>query len=441
MKIPSKYILNLIVANLFWSFIPIVATGLFTEISILTIIFLRFLISGIFLFFTALLIVVINNSINREKKISIKELIYNLRHKNRRFYNIRTYNYYFLIGFFGIILHIIFYFLALKKTSIPFAMIGMLMTIIFISLYEKGVNYEKFDVFRILFIVMLAFSIIIITIVSLQGAELKGTPIELLGFIYLVLYSITGSFLYISIDKDSFSKKELHNININKYYKIPRELIKMAISFISGIIILVLLSFIIAILPIQTDITEEILSFFNDFSVLFDILSRGEIIYLIIFATILPYLLLFLAKVNWKSTNLTYSQWSSILGLIDPISTLIFSVLLVNEFFPHGYLIIVIVFLIITIILRYAHEVNNIVNAKILLKIKKGCLNKIPLKILKFYGVREIYSLIGKFDLMLHVRLNSFRDFHYLINKKLKTIDEIVALEVQFVDKIEDLNK
>ncbi len=437
MKLPSKYLSNLVIANLLWSFIPIVVMGLFAEISILTIIFLRFFISGIFLFVIAISLVLINNYRNKEKKISLKELFLNLRHKNNRFYRIRQYNYYILIGFFGIILHILFYFLALKRTSIPFAMIGMLMTIVFISLYEKGVNYEKFDVFRILFIVMLSFTSLIIITVSLQGAEIKGDPIDLLGFIYLVLYSITGSFLYISIDRDSFSKKELKNININKYYKIPRALIKMAIAFISGVILLILVSMLIALLPFETDITQEAITFFNELRFIFVILGRWEILYLIIFATILPYLLIFLARVNWKSTILTYSQWSSILGLIDPISTLIFSVLLVNEFFPHGYLIIVIVFLVITIVLRYAHEVRNIVHAKILLKIKKGSLKLIPIKILKFYGVREIESLIGRYDLMLHVKVNSFKDFHYLINRKLKLIDEILAIEVQFVDKIE----
>jgi drug/metabolite transporter (DMT)-like permease len=121
--------------------------GLFSEISILTIIFLRFFISGIILFVIAILLVLVNNYLNKENKISLKELFLNLRHKNKRFYRIRQYNYYFLIGFFGIILHILFFFLALKKTSIPFVMIGMLMTIIFISFYEKGVNYEKFDIF------------------------------------------------------------------------------------------------------------------------------------------------------------------------------------------------------------------------------------------------------------------------------------------------------
>ncbi len=387
--------------------------GLFSEISILTIIFLRFFISGILLFVIAILLVLVNNYRNKENKISLKELFLNLRHKNKRFYRIRQYNYYFLIGFFGIILHILFFFLALKKTSIPFVMIGMLMTIIFISFYEKGVNYEKFDTFRVLFIVMLFFSILIITFVSLQGAEIKGDPIELLGFIYLVLYSITGSFLYISIDRDSFSKKELIDININKYYKIPRALIKMAIAFISGVILLILASILITLLPFETDITQEANAFFNELQFIFVILGRWEIIYLIIFATILPYLLIFLAKVNWKTTILTYSQWSSILGLIDPMSTLIFSVILVNEFFPHGYLIIVIVFLVITIVLRYAHEVRNIVQAKILLKIKNGSLKLMPIKILKYYGVRKIESLIGRYDLMLHVKVNSFKDFHY----------------------------
>ncbi len=437
MKLPSKYLSNLVIANLLWSFIPIVVMGLFSEISILTIIFLRFFISGIVLFVIAILLVLVNNYLNKENKISLKELFLNLRHKNKRFYRIRQYNYYFLIGFFGIILHILFFFLALKKTSIPFVMIGMLMTIIFISFYEKGVNYEKFDTFRVLFIVMLFFSILIITFVSLQGAEIKGDPIELLGFIYLVLYSITGSFLYISIDRDSFSKKELIDININRYYKIPRALIKMAIAFISGVILLILASILITLLPFETDITQEANAFFNELQFIFVILGRWEIIYLIIFATILPYLLIFLAKVNWKTTILTYSQWSSILGLIDPMSTLIFSVILVNEFFPHGYLIIVIVFLVITIVLRYAHEVRNIVQAKILLKIKNGSLKLMPIKILKYYGVRKIESLIGRYDLMLHVKVNSFKDFHYLINRKLKLIDDIVAIEVQFVDKIE----
>ncbi len=439
MKLTNKYIFNLIIANLLWSFIPIVATGLFDGISIITIIVLRFLTSGIVLFVIAILIALVYNYFNKDARIPLKEYFFNLRHKNKRFYSIRTYNYYFLIGFFGITLHILFFFLTLKTTSIPFTMIGSLLSIIFIAFYEKGVNYEKFDIFRILFILMLSFTIIIIISVSLRGALLSGTPIELRGIIYLILYSLTGPFLYISIERDSFSKKELRNINKNKYYKIPRALLKMSISFISGVIILIPVLIIILLLPFETDFTQETVSFFDSLPSLNSIFLRWEIIYLIIFATIIPYLLIFLANVNWKTTSLTYSQWSSILGLISPISTLIFAVLLSGEYFPPEYLIIVVVFLLITIILRYAHEIKNVINAYILLKIKRGCLDTIPIRILKFYGIKEICSLIGKFDLMLKVRVNSFRDFHYLINRKLKPLNEILEVEVQFVNKKEKI--
>ena len=108
-----------------------------------------------------------------------------------------------------------------------------------------------------------------------------------------------------------------------------------------------------------------------------------------------------------------------------------------NEYFPHEYLIIVIVLLIITIIFRYAHEIKNVVQAYILLKIKKGFLDILSIRILKFYGVKQVDSLIGKFDLLLHIKVNSFKDFNFLINRKLKPIEEIMELEVQFIDKIE----
>jgi len=436
-KISNKLIFNIVIANLFWSFIPIVVKGLFADISILTVIFLRFLTGGIVLFLIAILLIIINNRLNIDKKISLKQLFVNLRHKNRRFYDVRTYQYYFLIGFFGIILHIIFYFLSLKTTSIPFTMIGSLLTIIFIAFYEKGVNFERFDVFRILFITIISFAIIIIMFVSFMGGQISGNPIQVQGFIYILLYSITGSFLYISIDRDSFSKNELRDININKYYKIPRSLLKMAISFVSGVLFLLPVLLIINILPVEMDITQETRAFFSDLSSIFSILQRWEIIYLIVFATIIPYLLIFLANVSWKSKSLTYSQWSSIIGIIDPMNTLIFSVILVGTYFPSQDLLVVIIFLGIAIILRYAHEVRNIVQAVVFLKIKKASLKTLPIRILKFYGVRKIDTLIGRYDLMLTVKVNSFKDFHYLINKNLKPMNEIEIIEPQFINNIE----
>ncbi|MBA7667401.1 hypothetical protein ES703_75489 [subsurface metagenome] len=120
----NKLLINIVIANLLWSFIPIVVSELFLEVSIIMVIFLRFLISGAFLFLLALILIIYNNKLTQNKEIPIKSLFKNLFHPNRRFYHIKNIYYYWLLGFFGIILHLIFFFLALKTTSIIFAMTG-----------------------------------------------------------------------------------------------------------------------------------------------------------------------------------------------------------------------------------------------------------------------------------------------------------------------------
>jgi hypothetical protein len=166
------------------------------------------------------------------------------------------------------------------------------------------------------------------------------------------------------------------------------------------------------------------------------ILGRWDMIFLMIFSTIVPYLLVFIANVNWKSENLTYSQWSSILNLIDPMGSIIFSVIFVNEYFPLELLIIVIFLLIFTFVIRYSHEVKNLVSAVLLLKLEKGSINRIALRVFKYYGVTSTYALVGAHDLLLNVKISSIKDFYNLINFRLKPLNEIKEIEVLFINKI-----
>ncbi|MFX1417852.1 MAG: EamA family transporter [Promethearchaeota archaeon] len=433
----NKLIINIIVANLLWSFIPVIVQDLFLEVSIIMVIFLRFLISGLILFILALIFVEINNKKSNKEPISIRFLFKNLLHKNRRFFDIRNISYYLYLGFFGIILNIIFFFLTLKTTSITFTMIGFLLSVIFIAFYEKGVNFEKFDIFKVLYIIILFFSIIILILVGGTGAALRGRPLMLNGIIYLLVFSIAISFLYIVINRDAYSKEEIKIINQNKNYKIPRFLIKMSISFLIGILCMIPILIIIYFLPMETDLTNEITTFFNQFGSIFLILGRWEVIFLIVFSTIVPYLLIFIANVNWRSRDLTYSQWSSILNLIDPMGSIIFSVIIVNEYFPLELLIIIIFLLVFTFIFRYSHEVKNLVQAVLLLRLKKGSVNRIMLRIFKYYGITSIYTLIGTHDLLLNVKLSSIKDFYNLINSRLKPLKEIEDIEILFINKIE----
>ncbi len=432
----NKLIINIILANLLWSFIPVIVEDLFLEISILMVIFLRFLISGFALLIIAIILVIINNRISHNASISFRFLFKNLLHKNRRFFDIKNITYYFYLGFFGIILNIIFFFLTLKTTSITFTMIGFLLSVIFIAFYEKGVNFEKFDIFKVLYIIILFFSIIILVFVGSTGAALQGRPLMLNGVIYLLIFSISISFLYIVINRDAYSGEEIKIINKNKNYKIPRFLIKMSISFLIGVICMIPILLFIYVLPIETDLTNEISTFFAQFGSLFLILGRWELIFLIVFSTIIPYLLIFVANVNWKSTDLTYSQWSSILNLIDPMGSIIFSVILVNEYFPLELLIIIIFLLVFTFVFRYSHEVKNLVQAVILVRLKKGSTDRTALRIFKYYGITSIFVLIGTHDLLLKVKISSIKDFYRLINIRLKPLKDIEDIEILFINKV-----
>jgi len=435
----NKYIINIVIANLLWSFIPILVSDLVSQISVFMIIFIRFTISGVFLLFIAIIFTFVNNYFTTNAKISLKLLIENIRHKNRRFNNIRNYNYYILIGFCGVILNIIFFFLTLKNTSISFTMIGFLLSVIIIAIYEAGRNFEKFDVFKVLYITLMVFAILIILFVSYEAVRLGGELIYLNGFVYLILFSVSISFLYIGINKDSYSKREITSINENKYYKIPRFLIKMSFSFLIGTLLMIPFLMVLNFLPIFSDFRVEIILFFNEFPNIFLYMGQWEILYLIIFSTIIPYLLVYLANVNWKSANLTYSQWSSILNLIDPMGSIILSVIFVNEFFPFELMITFIFLILISIILRYAHEVKNMVNAFLLITLRKGVIGLLPVKLLKNYGIIAIHSLIGSHDLLINIKISSIKDFYYLVDKKLKSIDDIKKVEIFFVNKMEKI--
>ena len=430
----NKHILSLILANILWSLIPVIVIGLFRELSIITIIFLRFFVSGIILFALAILYTIINNKYTSNEPISIKELFKFIVSKNESFFNMRFVFYCAIIGFFGIVLQIIFFFLALKITTISLTMVGFQLSIIFIVLYEHGSQSERLDIFKGLYILILFFSIGIIVIIKAQESSATNTAFSILGFFYIIFFTITLFFLQITIDRDSYSKNEIILINRNPNYKIPRLLIKISLTFFCGITLM--FPFIFILIPFQTSLTPEIIQFFVDLPIIFQILLKWEIIFLILFATIIPYVLLFFAYTNWNPYNLSYRQWNSILNIIEPLGGLLFGVLFMVDTFPIGYLIIIIFLLTISILLRYIHESTNKVNAYLLLKQKRGNLTGLTLDILKFNGVNSIHALIGIHDMLVNVKTNSLRDFYSLVDEKLRKIEEIKSIKILFINKI-----
>ena len=436
----NKIIINLIVANLLWSFIPVIVLGLFNEVSVLMVIFLRFLVSGVILFLLAILLIFVNNRFTSNKKIPFEVLKIIYTHKNRRFFRLRNIYYFAIMGFFGIIMQLIWYFMALKVTeTIALAMIGFQVSIILVALYEHGIKSEKLDIFKILYLLLLVVSIGIIINVKSQEAALHGTGFSLIGLIYIMFFTLSLVFFQISINRDIYSKRELKIANKNQYYKIIRLLIKISSTFLIGVIFMFPFLLIFQLIFPISDLTTETVKFYGEFPNMFNILMRGDVIFLIIFSTILPFLLVFLTSVYWKPYNLTYSQWNSILTLIEPIGALIFGIIFVGEYFPLEYLLVVFFLLIVSILFRYAHELKNIVNACILLNNNIGSLKKLPMKLLKFQGVMSVDTLAGTHDLLLNVKSSSIKDFYYLVNKQIKKLDEVKNIKILFVNEINKL--
>ncbi len=428
----NKNIFYIIFANILWSLIPVIVFGLFNEISIITIIFLRFFVSGIILLTIAVLIAYINNRHSSNLPLRLKDLFKFTYSKNESFFKLRYIYYFAILGFFGIILQLIFFFLALKISSISLTMIGFQIAIIFVAIYEHGAQSEKLDKFKGLYIIILVFSIGIIILVKSQ----ESARFSLIGFFYIIIFTLCLTFFQITIDKDSYSKDEIKLINKNELYKVPRLLIKISFTFFMGIILMIPFIFIIYLIPVHTDLTSEIGQFYSDFSNISQILLRWEILFLIFGSTIFPYLLIFIAYAKWSPYNLTYRQWNCILTIIEPIGGIFFGVLFGIDSFPIEFLVIVLFLLIITILLRYIHESTNKVNAYLLLTKKKGALEGLSLKILKFSGVFSIQSLIGTHDILVYIRTNSFRDFRYLVDEKIRKLKEIKNIKILFINKI-----
>ncbi len=432
----NKYIIHIIVANLLWSFIPVIVSGLFNEISLVMIVFLRFFTAGMILLGISLTLLILNNRNPNKEKIKLNQLLKLLTSKNKAFFNLKRVYYYAILGFFGIILQIILYFLCLKTTSIGFTMIGFQLAIILVAFYEHGVKSERLDVFKILYLLILIFCITLIIFVKTTEPASVSNPITALSFLYLIFYTICICFLQIGISKDRYNKDEIVLFNKNPNYKIIRLIFKLSLIFLLGIGFLFPFAILVLYLPIKSVLSNDIELFFVQLPDFGFYLLRWEILFLVFFSTITTYLLIFIASVKWNPYNLSYSQWNTILTIIEPTGGILFGVIFINEYFPLEYLAIVLFLLGLSIVLRYAHESRNMVNALVLLEHKPGIMEPLALKLLKLEGVYSVESLIGTYDFLLKIKTNSIKDLYYLKNTGIKSIDGIQNVKILFIEKI-----
>jgi DNA-binding Lrp family transcriptional regulator len=315
-------------------------------------------------------------------------------------------------------------------------MVGFQLSIIIIAFYEHGVKLEKLDIFKVLYLIILIFSISLIIFIKSQEVNTLSSLNVLTGAIYILLFAFCLVFLNIGIIRDSLPEAEIKMMNTNNNYKIIRMFIKVSLMFLMGIALLFPFIFFLLVFPIEINLFMEVKSFFRQFSDIWTLIFNWEMILLIIFSTIIPYLCMFIASTNWIPYSLTYSQWNSILNVLEPTGALLFGVLFTKEKFPLEYLIIIVFLLIMSILLRYINESRNKINAYILIGQEQGFLQSILLQLLKLDGVEGVSSLIGKHDILVNVKTNSIRDVYHLINEEIRNISGIESVDILFIDKI-----
>jgi drug/metabolite transporter (DMT)-like permease len=422
----------LIFINLLWGFIPIPAIGLFSRYSLFTILLMRFLCAGILMFLVAFMLALKANKKNpklkQEYKIGFRKYLEYIKSPNSKFFKKSQFLYLALLSMFGMTFQIIFFFLALNP-------IGILLIAIFASVSGE----EDVTPFKILYIALLMVVIWIFFFVYSEQAKAMGADAaySFFEFLYAPLFGIFLAIFYAGSEKDRYSEAELKMIRHNSNYKLIRMIFKVATIMVLTSIFTIPVVWILSFMPTSESIHAMVLQFFDDFSRYASLFSDLDFIIISFGATFVPYVIYFYLEGTWESSNLAFENWVSILGLLEPVFSLIFGVWLLKEqFMPFGFVMIIIL-TIAAIIMRYIDETENKIIAILLIKHKKVHIGDFFKSLYELRDCQSVHTALGPYDFIMEIKLSSQKRFYKLIKQKIPTIfgPALEDLQVLFIEK------
>lgn len=439
----AKNLALLIFINLLWGFIPIPAIGLFSRYSLFTILVMRFLCAGILMFLVAFILALKSNKNNpqmkQEYKIGLRKYLEYMKSPNSKFFNKSQLFYLALLSMFGMTFQIIFFFLALNTLGAAVSMIGFPIGILLIAIYASISGEEDVTPFKILYIALLMVVIWIFYFVYAEQAKASGVEAgySFFEFLYAPLYGIFLAIFYAGSEKDRYSQAELKVIRHNSNYKLIRMIFKVATIMIFTSVFTIPLVWILSFLPTSESVHTMALQFFADFPKYVSLFSDVDFYIISIGATFVPYVIYFYLEGTWQSSNLAFENWVSILGLLEPVFSLIFGVWLLKEqFMPFGFVMIIIL-TIAAIIMRYIDETENKIIAIVLIKHKKVHIGDFFKNLYELRDCQSIHTALGPYDFIMEVKLSSQKRFYKLIKQKIPTIfgSALEDLQVLFIEK------
>lgn len=421
----------IIIANIFWAFIPIPVTQLLNNYSVFTIFLLRFFFSGVILL---LLSVVLMLAYKRNHPdFSMKVIWEYIRSTNSEYRNLSQLSYLVILGSIGITLQIVFYFFSFQFLGVIVTIIGFPICLILVTLFSR----ESMDLFKGIYLAVLVIGTILVGV-----GRFDVDPTRLMnpeGWLSLIIFTLAMTFFMNQMVKDPLKTWETQLIIKTKnFYKILRTLVKIGILFlISSVMVFPLAGFFL-LFPAASDFQLSAVSFWGQIGQLWSLSISSQGLFLIFGATVIPWVLFFIAGAYWPRSSLPFDTWGSILAILEPIGNILFAVIIIRESFPPIYMFIVILLMTLSILLRYVHETSDKVLAYVGLKLVPQAEPEVFHELFHIKDIVTIYSVVGDYDLILFVRAMNIVEFNRLIRDKLQAhpgIEEVFSFLVEDVLK------
>jgi len=368
-------------------------------------------------------------------------LIYHPNEINNKFFNTKRIFHYFLIGVDLIVFSIPFYYFGFKLVGVSITTIFIsCFTIITITIINITRKEEDFNILSITYIILILTSVILIGFgrynLSININIIGGIPYLIIGiaawilFILLTERSSNQPNKLITIPKslpdlnqiESKRKKiqlidKFFFLNRTKYTNIIYSIIQNFYVHLFGITSIVVFCLILYFIPSSSIINVEIRSFFQiPFSEFVKILFNFKIFMTGFLCTVIAYLFLFGSASIWPPNALKYSQWNSILTVVEPTIGLYIGFFIGNELIRIDYLILTTILLISSLLIRYFYELKALMNLIIFLKLKIGLSKSYQdlfNNLLKFKEVKLARCITGAdWDVYIELDVRSINRFY-----------------------------
>ncbi|MHA1730343.1 MAG: hypothetical protein ACTSU5_00280 [Promethearchaeota archaeon] len=412
----NKQIVWLLVANLLWAAIPLPVADLVDRYSVFTVVLLRFLPSGLLTLGCAFLLVSVHGRLARRGRevplrvgtVSARHLWAYLGDRNVKFHGIRQWAYLLVVGSVGIASQIVFFFFGLKLAGVVLTMAAVPASIVVVAVYNWGKGREDLDVFKGIYLALLC------TVVAIIWYERRDDvpSVEPFGLVSVVLLCVTLATLVLITRMDEKGAEELEVARqAGTFYEVVRLLFKSAVSQLFAAGSVFAMAGLFHMFPPSTVPGEEARRFFADLPRFVGAVLSVPGLFLVLGATFVPYIIWFSASAFWPREALTFGQWSSILGIVEPTGGIVLGVIVLGETFAPMSLAFLLACVVLAVVLRYLHESKNTVNALVLVKFRTGRTSEMIRELLGRHGVRAVRDLLGHFDAIVELQVSSVRAY------------------------------